>query len=479
MSQVLARPGVRALLDEWQRDVVCDVARGVLDELRRSLRQGQSLPDLPASGVDEDFLLHLTEDRLRCGMEELGRPHLRRVVNATGVLLHTNLGRARLSTQAAAEAARAATEAVSLEVDLETGRRGRRAARVERLVALLTGASRTVVVNNGAAALWLAVRALAARGGRVLVSRGEQVAIGGSFRMPELLRTTGARMVDVGTTNRTTVEDYAAELRDGDLLLKVHPSNYRVVGFHEEASVEALADLSRERGARLIYDAGSGSLVDSSRYGLRGEATVAACLDAGAAVVTFSGDKLLGGPQAGLAVGEADSVERMAKHPLMRALRVDKMVLASLEATLLAYARRGGSPAPALPFYEALEVGEPELRRRAQRLAEDLASTRPRGWRIEPRSSRASVGGGSFADQSLESWEVGLVAPTERAALRLHQALRRAEPAVYTRIDGCEVGLDLRAVPETEIEILGRQVGAQWSRSQEPSVRMRQGEEGR
>jgi L-seryl-tRNA(Ser) seleniumtransferase len=455
MSQVLARRGVRALLRQWRHDIVRDVARTVLADLREDLRRDRSIAEL-AEGqtVDSSRLLRVVEARLGRRLAELERPQLRRVVNATGVLLHTNLGRARLSAQAADEIARVAVHPVALEVDLQTGRRGRRTSRVAELLRLLTGAEAAAVANNGAAALWLTVRALAPRSRKILVARGEQVAIGGSFRMPELVRTTGARMVDVGTTNRTTLEDYAAELEEGDLVLKVHPSNYRIAGFHEETSLSDLADLVRRRGARLIYDAGSGSLLDFSRFGLRGEETVRSSLAAGAHVVTFSGDKLLGGPQAGLIVGSADEVARISRHPLMRALRCDKMILAGLERTLLDYARCPAKKLPELPLLEALKRPLSELKGWARELVDGVNGSCPEGWSVGARRSRSAVGGGSFAEEGLPSWELCIEAPDERAAHRLHQALRRGDPAVYTRIDDRSVACDLRSVHREEIDLL-------------------------
>lgn len=395
-------------------------------------------------------------------MADLERPQLRRVINATGVLLHTNLGRARLSRSAADAVSRAATEAVALEMDLVTGKRSSRNDRVRAWLRLLTGAGDGLVVNNGAAALWLAVRVLARRGRSVLVSRGEQVAIGGSFRMPELLRTTGARMVDVGTTNRTSIRDYAAELGEGDLVLKVHPSNYRIEGYHEEVSLEELAELCRERDALLVYDAGSGSLLDYRRFGLEGEEPVSHSLSAGADVVTFSGDKLLGGPQAGLAVGREDAILAMARHPIMRALRCDKMVLAAMEETLCTYARAAGDRAPDLPLFHQLSTSRSKLRRRAREMAAELEPRCPRGWSVRAVRSEGAVGGGSFAEHPLPGWEVRLQASSDEEAEALHRELRRGEPAVLARVRGPAIGLDMRTVFEEDGPELCRRVGEAW-----------------
>jgi L-seryl-tRNA(Ser) seleniumtransferase len=358
------------------------------------------------------------------------------------------------------EAARVATEPVELEVDLRSNRRGGRSAGVERLLSSLTDAEGSAVVNNGAAALWLAVRSLARSGRAVVVSRGEQVAIGGSFRMPELLRTTGAKMVEVGTTNRTSAADYARETREGDVVLKVHPSNYRIVGFHEEASLSELAEICRDRGAVLVFDAGSGSLYNFSRFGLRGEPTLAELLRSGADLVTCSADKLLGGPQAGMILGRGDLVDRCRRHPLMRAMRLDKTALAALESTLVRYARTPTGAVPDLPLFEALSAKPAELRRRAGRLIERCAPVltdrlAARGWSAAIVRSTASMGAGSFANDELASVAVQITAPARSGAAALHRALRVDRPAVLARIDEDRVCLDMRAVSVEELEELG------------------------
>jgi L-seryl-tRNA(Ser) seleniumtransferase len=452
LNVLLERRAVRALLRAWSRDVVRGVAREVLDDQRIRIR---------SRGVAEAApkLLRICEEALLQRMEELAEPRLRRVINATGVLLHTNLGRARMAEGVAAELARVAAEPVELEVDLRTNRRGGRSAGTERWLTRLTCAEGAAFVNNGAAALWLAVRANARSGRAVVVARGEQVAIGGSFRMPELLRTTGAKMVEVGTTNRTSVKDYAEVVREGDVVLKVHPSNYRIVGFAEEASLAELAALCRERGAVLVFDAGSGSLYNFSRFGLTGEATLGEIISAGVDVVTCSADKLLGGPQAGIILGRAEFVDRSRRHPLMRAVRLDKTILAALEATLVRYARTPTGALPDLPLFRALGASVAELRKRARvlsaRLAPPAASALPDGWGVRVVRSTASMGAGSFATDELPSVALELVAPTRAAAAKLHRELRSGRPAVLARIDDERIGLDLRGVVPEELDELG------------------------
>jgi L-seryl-tRNA(Ser) seleniumtransferase len=461
LNALLDRRSVRSAARGLQRKVLVALAREVLEEERAFLRAGRALTARYGSSTpDRRILLDHCERALLGQLETLLRPQLRRVINATGVLLHTNLGRARLSQRATAEVARVASQPVALEVDLESGRRGSRNARIDRWLRLLTGAGAGLAVNNGAAALWLCVHGLARHRGRVLISRGEQVAIGGSFRMPELMRTTRARLVEVGTTNRTSADDYARELGEGDLVVKVHPSNYRIEGFHEEAPLEELAALCREHGASLIFDAGSGSLYNFRKFGLEGEMPVEEALEAGADLITFSGDKLLGGPQAGLIVGREELVRRLARHPLQRALRCDKMVLAALETTLATYAETPGRTRPDLPLFDALGISVAELGRRARALAERLAPRLPAGWSVKVVRSTAAVGGGSFAEHAVSSVAVELVGPDGAQAEGLHRALRRGEPAVLTRVSTGRVAMDLRSLSEDEIDVVVERVGA-------------------
>jgi len=388
-------------------------------------------------------------------VDDLLRPKLTSVINASGVLLHTNLGRALLGDSARAELERVASHPVALEVDLDSGRRGSRHDKVARWLELLTGAESALAVNNGAGALWLTVHGLGSRR-RAVISRGEQVAIGGSFRMPELLRTTGAKIVEVGTTNKTTLDDYAEVVREGDLVLKVHPSNYRVEGFTEECSLESLRGLCSERKAILVFDAGSGCLRPLGTKGLREEMTIAEALRAGAQVVTFSGDKLLGGPQAGLIVGEKRWIRRLGRHPVMRALRLDKLILGALEATLRDHALPGRRPP--LPLYQALEPSQAELRRRAVALAERIRPRLPAGWTLDVGPEEGMIGGGSHAEQPVRSVGLRLRGPKEQSAERLHGDLRRGEPAVLTRIGRGVLRIDLRTPREEDLPILAERI---------------------
>jgi L-seryl-tRNA(Ser) seleniumtransferase len=366
------------------------------------------------------------------------------VINATGVILHTNLGRAPMSAEAAAAAAEAAVRYVSLELDLETGRRGGRHGLVSDLLSELTGAEAGAVVNNGAAATLLALAALA-RGREVIISRGELVEIGGGFRMPDVMKLSGARMVEVGTTNRTRLEDYSEAIGPKTAaILKVHQSNFRISGFTESADLGSLATLAHTAGIQLLYDLGSGALLDTATFGLTPEPRIGDSLEAGADLVVCSGDKLLGGPQAGLILGAASLVKRTVSHPLARAVRVDKITLAALAATLDGYLRQRLPP-----VWSILAATTEQLDGRARAWADKL---RAAGCHIELRQGSSTVGGGSAPGEELPTTLLALIAPV--SAQRLLERLRRADPPVIGRVlDGCLV-LDPRTVLESEDEAL-------------------------
>ncbi len=372
---------------------------------------------------------------------------LRRVLNATGVVLQTNLGRAPLAPGTLAAIGEAAG-AVSVEYDLEAGRRGERHGHASALLRELAGAEDGVVVNNNAAAVLLALAALAARR-EVIVARGELVEIGGGFRIPDVLRRSGAKLVEVGTTNRTYVKDYAAAIGERTAaILRVHASNFKLTGFVTTPEDRSLAALAHERGIVFIHDLGSGTFLDTSRHGLAREETVAEAVAAGADIVTFSGDKLLGGPQAGLAVGRSAAVAQLRSHPLMRALRPDKLTLAALIATLELY--RDGRAESELPVWRMIAARPTDLARRARAIATRLAAA---GVPAEVRETRSTIGGGSLPEETQASHAVALGAGLGSAAA-LAARLRRARPAVIARILDDRVALDLRAILPEDDELL-------------------------
>ena len=357
----------------------------------------------------------------------------RRVINATGVIVHTNLGRAPLSDRALAAVEGAAAGYAALEMDLDTGRRGGRGAAVTASLREITGAPAALALNNNAGATFLALEALAA-GGEVLVSRGEAIEIGGGFRVPDILAASGAVLRDVGTTNRTRIEDYAEALSDRTTaILHVHRSNFAQVGFTESPELAALAHLAHEHAVPLIGDLGSGTLLDPTPYGLVNEPRVQDALAAGCDVVTFSGDKLLGGPQAGIAAGNAAHVERIARRPLARALRCDALTLAALQATLAHYLL--GEAETAIPVWQMISARSADLRARARRLARGVA-------RASVEASDSAVGGGSLPGQVLPSFAVRLAGSGQSLAARL----RRADPPVIARVRDDDVWLDVRTV---------------------------------
>ena len=441
VDQALQRPEVQALVDAHGRPPVLRALRSALDGLRR---RATSAPD----GLDE-AVAGLARD-VASRLEAAGQPSLRRVLNATGVVVHTNLGRAPLSPEAAARVAEIASSYSNLEYDLERGARGNRETHAESRLRELLSVEATVVVNNCAAAVLLAVNTLA-EGRDVLVSRGELVEIGGSFRIPDVLRKGGARLREVGTTNRTRLSDFRAALSPhAGMILKVHPSNFRIVGFTEQPSLEDLSALAREAGVPLVEDQGSG-LLEPMPGALAPEATAPQALRGGADAVTFSGDKLLGGPQAGLVAGREAVVTPMRKNPLYRALRVDKMTLAALDATLLEH--EAGRAAASVPVLRMIHAPLDEVRARAAALAGALAEAAP-ALRPALVETESAVGGGAAPTVGVPTVAVALdpgpVGPDRMAA-----ALRRGSPPVIVRVSEDRLLVDLRTVrPDEEAALL-------------------------
>jgi L-seryl-tRNA(Ser) seleniumtransferase len=424
VDEVLARPAVRALAERVGRAATKAAVRAAIAEARERLRAGGASEGEP---VPDARILEL-------GAAEAA-PRLRPVINASGVVLHTNLGRAPLHPEAVARVAAIAAGYSNLELDLASGRRGHRSAHVEPLLRELFAAEAAHVVNNCAGATLLALAALG-KGGAAVVSRGELVEIGGGFRVPEILAQSGCRLVEVGTTNRTRVPDYAAalEANPGAMILRVHRSNFALVGFTQTPPLPALAALAREKKALLLHDLGSGALDP----GL-GEATAAQSLRDGADLVLVSGDKLLGGPQAGILLGRKDLVEKCRKHPLSRALRADRMLLAALEATLRLY--RDGRSAE-LPALRAIKASPADLRQRATRLALELQE---KGIACSVVECEGRVGGGSLPQARLEGAGVAL----EGEAAALLDALREGDPPVLALVRDGRAVLDVRCVTDT------------------------------
>jgi len=443
VDQALQRPELRALADRHGRPAVREALRGALDE-RRGPASASSL-EPPAAASVEAGLAELVGD-VSSRLERAARPSLQRVINATGVVVHTNLGRAPLAPSAAERVAEIARGYTNLEYDLARGERGSRDTHADRRLSALLGVEGAIVVNNGAAAVLLAVNTLA-EGREVLVSRGELVEIGGSFRIPDVLKKGGARLREVGTTNRTRLADYrAAHSAETALILKVHPSNFRVVGFTEETPLAELAAFAREAGLPLLEDQGSGAL-DRLPGALAGEETARRALDGGVDVVAFSGDKLLGGPQAGILAGRRAPVEAMRRNPLYRALRVDKMTLAALDATLLEH--EAGRASERVPVLRMLHASHEQLAARASALRATLAQAVP-GLRVSLLEGESAVGGGAAPTVGLPTVTLA-IEPGPRGADAFAARMRAGSPPVVARVDEGRVIVDLRTVsPEEE-----------------------------
>lgn len=445
IDALVSRPPLARAAATHGRDGVTDAARQAADELRVEIRRAGARA--PAS---EDEAIAWIERRTVEILAERLAPSLRPVINATGVIVHTNLGRAPLAPEAIARASRIAAGYANLEYDLALGDRGHRHVHAERLLRQLTGAEAALVANNNAAATLLVLASLA-NGREVLVSRGELVEIGGGFRVPDVLAQSGATLREVGTTNRTRVSDYAAAIGDRTaLILRVHPSNFRIEGFTERPALRELAGLAHQFELPLFEDLGSGWLGTSeSIHALRDEPTIAASLEADADLVAFSGDKLLGGPQAGIVVGKHDLIDRIRRHPLMRAVRADKLTYAALEATLALWAE---TPARArIPVVRMLTMSAGEIQRRARTLIAQL-ETVP-GLRAEIVDGFSTTGGGSAPGSALATKLIAIEAGNLSAA-ELDARLRGGDPPIVARIQDDRVVLDLRTVPEAEDETL-------------------------
>jgi L-seryl-tRNA(Ser) seleniumtransferase len=445
VDELLRREAFATLLVRIPRPLVLKALGGVLDKMRAAVRAGGAF----ATSDSGKFAVNAAD--VEAAARALGAASLAPIVNATGVVLHTNLGRAPLAARAVEHGAAVSRGYANLEFDVAGRRRGSRQTHVAELLCELTGAEAAMVVNNNAAAVLLALSALGALRD-VVVSRGELVEIGGAFRIPDVMRASGARLVEVGTTNKTHARDYdAAVTGETAALLKVHRSNFAVVGFTAEVSVAALAARAKAHRVPLIVDLGSGALVDLAAIGLRGEMTLREAVSAGADVVTASGDKLLGGPQAGIIVGRRAQVDRIARHPLARALRCDKFTLGALEATLRIY--RDGDPWREIPALAALALTPDEIGVRAHRLADAISAEAVPELRVRVQGGVSRVGGGAFPLARLATHVVAL-AGAGRSAEAIDRALRSATPPVLARVSRGNVLLDPRTISESEFDFV-------------------------
>ncbi|NPV26802.1 MAG: L-seryl-tRNA(Sec) selenium transferase [Firmicutes bacterium] len=443
VDAVLKHRLVEDRLQQYPRSLVLEAIREVLGNYRQSILTGAA----NLSFSNEQLISDVVQT-----IEQKGHSSLCRVINATGVVLHTNLGRAVLSKRAQLAIVQAASGYCNLELNLTSGERGSRYSHVEGLLTRLTGAEAALVVNNNAAAVLLALSAVA-KDREVIVSRGQLVEIGGSFRIPEVMAQSGAKLVEVGTTNKTYLADYERAITDQTgLLLKVHPSNYRVVGFTHETSLEELVKLGRAYNLPVMDDLGSGALLRLNAPGLSSEPTVSASVASGADIVTFSGDKLLGGPQSGLIVGKRCWIDRMKKHPLNRALRIDKLTLAALEATLREYLDPEGAQQN-IPTLAMLTMPAMVIKERAEELAEQLKERLAGQAELKIITGNSQVGGGAMPLAELPTWLVR-VKPIHLTSQAVAAALRGKKPAVLVRIQDDALLIDLRTVSDQEIPAL-------------------------
>ncbi|HUE71726.1 MAG TPA: L-seryl-tRNA(Sec) selenium transferase [Pirellulaceae bacterium] len=444
VNELLDSPPLKSLVQRVNHSTVVSGVRQFLDKLRNEAQTRATAMGIPTPNE--------LAERIAAWIATEERPPLRPVVNATGILLHTGLGRAPLPEEALDAVREVSLGYASVEVDLASGERSQRVLAVERLLTRLTGAEAAAVTNNNAGATLITLAALAG-GKEVIVSRGQLIEIGGSYRLPEVMSASGAILREVGTTNKTRGSDYEEAIGEKTgAVMRVHTSNYVVVGFTEQPDLPELVGIARRHNLPLIDDIGSGALIDLGRYGIDGEPVAAECIRAGADVVLFSGDKLLGGPQCGIIAGKRSLIQKILKHPLMRALRVDKMTLAALAATLRLY----GDPEVAqrrVPLLSLLSTPLVNLQGRAERLAPQVAATGAVA-KAEPVADVSYLGGGSVPTQQIDTWCIAL-SPKDQSVDALAAALRGGSPSVVGRIKNDRLLLDLRSVfPRQESALL-------------------------
>jgi len=444
IDNLLTLPEIQNLLSTYSRSLVRQVLRSIVSDLRDEILKGDTDLKLPDLSEYAELALQRIQDTTR--------PPLRKVINATGTVTHTNLGRSLLSPSACDSLLNAAQNYVNLEYDLETGKRGHRDRITEPLLQQLTGCEASTVVNNNAAAVLIALQTVA-KDKEVIVSRGELIEIGGAFRIPDVMAASGAILREVGTTNRTHLRDYADAINENTaLILKVHPSNYKIFGFTSTPEMHELTELGTERGITTMEDLGSGALIDLSQYGLPYEPVVAERISCGVDIVTFSGDKLLGGPQAGIIVGKEKWIHRIRKNPLMRALRIDKLTIAALSATLQAY-QYHDALTEHFPMIQRYTRSIDELQNTAEYIADRLQVIFENIVTIEVSETQSEIGSGSLPVETLASKAVVLT-PQTVSAERLSEHFRHANTPVIGRIETDQLWFDVRTLYEEEQKLL-------------------------
>jgi len=429
-------------LDSFPRKTVLRAIRAVIDSRRKEI----------LNGVTADASIDAIAHDIEKTIEKYSAYKLRHLINATGVVIHTNLGRSILSDKAIDHVTKTARSFSNLEYEITTGKRGKRYSNIKDIIKELTGAEDAVVVNNNAAAVLICLDTFA-KGREVIVSRGELVEIGGSFRIPEVMEASGAILREVGTTNKAHLADYENALCGNTaLLLKVHQSNYRVIGFTEEVPIEKLMKIGKEYNIPVVDDLGSGCMIDLKKYGVQGEPTVQEVVRTGADIVTFSGDKLLGGPQAGIIIGKEKYIQKIQKNPLLRAMRIDKMTLASLEATFMQYLDEEKA-IKEIPTLRMLTESADVIKRRAKKILSSLNKNISEHAKLEVVPDESQAGGGSLPEISFPTFAVS-VKPSNISVNELEKRLRLGSPPVIARIKGDALLMDARTVQEGEIKTL-------------------------
>lgn len=457
VREVLQTETAQKLMQSLPRTVVTEAVRKVIDKIRNQILSGNGAEVATAEQIAQQAQSVLWREVI---------PIMPRVINATGIIVHTGLGRSLLSERAVRRLVEVATHPCALEVDEVTGERSFRDLRVEKLLCLLTGAEAATVVNNNAAAVLLILNTLA-EGREVIVSRGELVEIGGSFRIPEIMKKSGAILVEVGTTNKTRLSDYERAINERTaLLLKVHQSNFKIVGFTEQVPLEDLVALGQKYNLPVVEDLGSGALANVSRVGIEKEPMVQESVEAGADLVSFSGDKLLGGPQAGIVVGRKDLISKLRRNPLYRAFRCDKLTFAALEATLLSYFDEEQAWRE-IPTLQQIALTEREVKRRALGVARRLQKLGLPKNSVSIQPSNSQVGGGALPDQFLPTWCVVVKPKEDDKADNFAQRLRLGNPSVFCRIQKDALWFDMRTVLPSELNELAECIAKAWEQREE------------
>jgi L-seryl-tRNA(Sec) selenium transferase (EC 2.9.1.1) len=447
VDEVLNQPSIQELISVFPRKLVLTIIRDELETIRKKILTQETV-----FSPDRDTTLKILVDQIAQKAKNSALLHLKKVINATGIIIHTNLGRAPLLNRAVKNIGEIAEGYCNLEYELEKGERGSRYLHVEKILKELSGAESALVVNNNAAAVLVALNTLA-RGHEVVVSRGELIEIGGSFRLPDIMRQSGCILKEIGTTNKTKLSDYEQAIsQETRLFLTAHTSNYRILGFTEQVVLKDLADLGRTFNIPVMKDLGSGNFVDLSPYGLEDEPTVMETISSGVDVVTFSGDKLLGGPQAGIIVGKKRYLDAIKQNPLLRALRVDKFTLAVLEVTLREYFDPEKA-VKSIPVLKMLTATQEELKKKAKTLFRQITRKAKGAYEMSVEKDFSQTGGGSLPLQTLPTWVVTLI-PRSFSVAELDKRLRKHHPAIVARINQERLLIDVRTVFAHEMPII-------------------------